>query len=401
VHHLNPTSVRTATNQAVAFQIRHLQNLTPVFDLIQAMVRRVDGTVLYCTSGMCHLYGWSQDEMLGRCSHQLLATEFPKPLREIDNDLLRYRQWTGELKHRRRDGTVLWVASHWALRYDDDTGEPIVSEVNNDITELKRIQEELRNSQLLLTESRDHQRALSDRLLTAQDDERRRIAQDLHDDLCQKLAILAFDARNLTIRSGQSDLARGLGSLYERIVGISEGVRKVAYRLHPSAVDDLGIVSALQTLCDEFSQGNSSIRFRLCGPAEVVSPAQASCLYRVLQEALVNVAKHSRAKNVAVNLSIDAGAGRVRLTIKDSGVGFSVARVKGGLGLLNMQERVSRVDGRFSIRTKPGEGTRLTIELPLKVDATNTAAVEASRELTETNEITQNENWRGFRSQRL
>jgi PAS domain S-box-containing protein len=224
---------------------------------------------------------------------------------------------------------------------------------------------ELRNSQRLLEESRDRQRTLSDRLLRAQDDERRRIAQDLHDDLCQKLAFLAFEVRNLTMSRFEGELMREhLGHLHERVVSISQHLRNVAYQLHPSAVDDLGLAAALQALCEEFSRIEGiRIRFMRRGLFDAISQEIASCLYRVTQEALRNISKHARAGRATVSLSTQRNV--VRLAIADTGAGFQIADVKTGLGIPGIEERVRRVNGDFSIASEPGKGTNLTIRIPL------------------------------------
>ena len=113
------------------------EELFLTFDLSQTIVRRLDGTIVFCTAGICRLYGWAKEEMVGRVSHELLQTEFPAPLEEIENDLLKHGGWTGELKHVRRDGSNIWVASHWALQ-TDQYGDPTwVVEVNNDLTGIK------------------------------------------------------------------------------------------------------------------------------------------------------------------------------------------------------------------------------------------------------------------------
>ena len=110
------------------------EQLLRTLDLSHLLVRRLDGTILFCTPGIAMLYGWPQDEMLGKCSHSLLKTEFPQPLNEINERLLAMRCWSGELTHVRRDGSRLSVASHWSLQ-SDDTGQSFwVVEVSNEIT---------------------------------------------------------------------------------------------------------------------------------------------------------------------------------------------------------------------------------------------------------------------------
>jgi len=114
------------------------ERLLRTLDLSHLLVRRLDGTILFCTPGIARLYGWPQEEMDGKCSHSLLKTEFPRPLPEINERLLAMGYWSGELRHVRRDGSGLSVASHWSLQCGD-TGQALsVVEVNSEISDWNR-----------------------------------------------------------------------------------------------------------------------------------------------------------------------------------------------------------------------------------------------------------------------
>ena len=112
-------------------------DLVEALDLVQALVRTFNGKILDVTGGSCQFYGWSREEMVGNISHILLQTEFPKPLVEIEMELERNRRWAGELKHRRKDGSVVWVASQWILHRKADGAAEFITEVNHDITAQK------------------------------------------------------------------------------------------------------------------------------------------------------------------------------------------------------------------------------------------------------------------------
>jgi PAS domain S-box-containing protein len=125
----------------------HLAENAATLDRAQIIIQKVDGTIMFWNSGAEVLYGWSRQEAVGRKSHELLETELPQPLAEIQAELLEHGQWTGEFRQRRRDGSAIWVASYWAL-HRNAAGEPVsVVKVNNDITELKRTSEALRTSE--------------------------------------------------------------------------------------------------------------------------------------------------------------------------------------------------------------------------------------------------------------
>jgi len=124
-----------------------MAELAATLDKTQAIIQKLDGTILYWSSGAESMYGWSRQDALGRKSHELLATERSPPLEEIQAELLKHGSWSGEYRHRRRDGSMIWVASHWALHRDSKGDPASVVKVNNDITELKRTGEALRTSE--------------------------------------------------------------------------------------------------------------------------------------------------------------------------------------------------------------------------------------------------------------
>ncbi len=127
-----------------------LEEVTHTLDLAHAMICKLDGTILFATSGICQLYGFSRDELLGKRAHEVLRTRFPKPLDQIRADLLRERQWTGELSNMRADGSTVWVASHWALHYDNDGRPATVLKVGNDVTDRRRYEDALTSSEGML-----------------------------------------------------------------------------------------------------------------------------------------------------------------------------------------------------------------------------------------------------------
>jgi signal transduction histidine kinase len=225
---------------------------------------------------------------------------------------------------------------------------------------------------LLLQRSRrrvaeDETRALARRLLTAHEDERRRLARDLHDDLSQRLARLAIDAsvveRGPASTGKQQSAAR---SIRDDLVRLSEDVHALSYQLHPSVLDDLGLKEALAVECDRFSR-RESIRAQVTSfdaPTEL-RPDVSLCLFRIAQEALRNVAKHSRARDVDIQVS--ASNGTMRMTLSDDGVGFDPARrIQRSLGHASMRERASLVRGRLDVESAPGRGTTVTVSVPLE-----------------------------------
>jgi signal transduction histidine kinase len=201
-------------------------------------------------------------------------------------------------------------------------------------------------------------RALNRHLLTAHEDERRRLARDLHDDLTQRLARLAIDAGNIersAPASSDNDPAR---SMREDLVRLSEDVHALSYRLHPSLLDDLGLVEALNAECDGFSRRESiSVEFKPRDVPQDVPPETGLCLFRVAQESLHNVARHAGAS--AVEVSLRTVNGGLEMAVRDNGAGFDPGQdqARPSLGLASMKERLQLLGGELDIDSAPGQGT--------------------------------------------
>jgi signal transduction histidine kinase len=188
----------------------------------------------------------------------------------------------------------------------------------------------------------------------------------LHDDLNQKLAMLEVDADRLSQQVPSSPEIRGaVQSLRDRVAEVSNDIRRVAYQLHPSILEHLGLGVALRSYCSEFSEREGiKVKFAVQARLGSVPEAIALCFYRVTQEALRNVAKHASAKSADV--ALEAKDHRLHLSIRDNGSGFDVAdNQKGSIGLLSMKERVRLVDGEFILKASRGHGTRIDVWVPL------------------------------------
>jgi PAS domain S-box-containing protein len=216
-----------------------------------------------------------------------------------------------------------------------------------------------------LESSRQALQKLTLQLLRAQEEERRRISRDLHDDINQRLALLAMDieAVGRQLSSSPDDVGRAVQEIQDRVVELSDVVRHLAYQLHPSILDDLGLPIALQRLVDDFT-ARSRIRgsFGHKNIPAAVPQEIASCLYRVAQESLSNVARHAAASQVDVELT--RSQSELIVTITDNGVGFDSEQSghgSHGLGLLGMKERVALVHGELLVSSAVGKGTRVQV----------------------------------------
>jgi PAS domain S-box-containing protein len=265
------------------------------------------------------------------------------------------RKFSLEYRLRRFDGEYRWVVDHGVPRYQPEGAFCGYIGSCMDITELKRSEAELKE--------------LSGQLIRAQEDERRRIARELHDDFSQQLTLLGLEMAKLSVGSGQEPRVESmLRAVEARIRELSRAMNNRAHQLHPSYLETLGLTTAIQGFCRDFSkQHEIKVDFN---PDKILStdvPANVSlCLFRIVQEGLQNVAKHSRTRACKVELTTEQG--QIVLRITDSGVGFDPAspRHKNGLGLISMRERLRLVNGRIRLVSSPKHGTRLEVKVPIK-----------------------------------
>jgi len=212
---------------------------------------------------------------------------------------------------------------------------------------------------------------VSGRLLEAQEQERHRIARDLHDDISQRLALLVNDMGGLenALPDSIADARSRIHEIGQRASEICGDIQNISHQLHSSKLEYLGIVASAKIFCKEFSEHEKlEIDFHSIDIPSSVPDNISLCLFRVLQEALHNAAKHSGASHLEVHML--GGSGEIQLTIRDRGVGFDPEEIKKkkGLGLISIRERVGLVGGTFSIRSKPQSGTEISVRIPVPVN---------------------------------
>jgi signal transduction histidine kinase len=220
----------------------------------------------------------------------------------------------------------------------------------------------------VMTEARRAQellRGTSGSLIEAQEQERHRIARELHDDLGQALALTKVTLDGLIQQESGESLKSALTDLSGQISAISNTAREISHGLYPPQLEYLGLAKALNKLCDELRKGkNISIHLTIDNLPDQLQPSISLSLYRIAQETMHNIITHSQAKNVQVEL--DADDSRVSLRIIDDGVGFDPSHVAGGLGLESMRHRVRAVGGFIDISSSPNSGTRIEVRVPYR-----------------------------------
>jgi len=350
---------RKRVERAAAEQAR-LLDLS--FDAI--FVRDTADRITYWNNGARQLYGYTPEEALGRVSHELLRTKFPEALDRITGRLNRDRRWTGELIHKRKDGSQLVVASRWALEQRGHGNAYSLLETNSDITQQKESEKALKESELAA------------RLLRLQDEERRRIARELHDGVGQLLAAMSMNVSKVKEERSKlsPDAARCIEENSNMIEQISAEIRTMSYLFHPPLLDELGLESALKWYVKGFAE-RSKIAANLELPVDLgrLPKDQEMCLFRLLQECLTNIHRHSGSSTALVRLWRTPG--EIRIEVSDEGRGIhqeiqsKIASGKSaGVGLRGMRERVKQFDGTLEIHSN-GKGVSILVTLPLTEEA--------------------------------
>jgi PAS domain S-box-containing protein len=256
------------------------------------------------------------------------------------------------------DGQLRWIASRGRVEFNAAEQPVLVRGTSLDITPRKLAEEAARN--------------LSGRLIRAQEDERRRIARDLHDDLSQRLALLSVELELFGQKPPtQSEAIAGRMLEFSGIVKhLSSDIHRLAHELHPAKLSQLGLATAVRGLCKELAAAHQlAIEFESRDVPRTLPDDVALCLYRITQEALQNVIKHSGAVSARVELA--AHENRLQLSITDDGHGFepAAAPANGTLGLVSMRERVRMVQGQIGVNSRPGAGTQIEVSVPLRIAA--------------------------------
>lgn len=270
----------------------------------------------------------------------------------VDSALKTGEPGAGEWRVIWPDGTLHWIGGRWQVFMDESGGEPArLVGVNIDITERKQTEE------VLLGMNR--------KLIQAQEQERSRIGRELHDDISQRLAILAVDLDQLQEEFSGVQKSR-VQELRKLTLEISGDLQALSHELHSSKLEYLGAVAALRSWCKEFGE-HQGIEVTFISDVLTAIPLEIGlCLFRVVQEALNNAVKHSDADRVEVQLGADDN--EISLLVSDLGKGFDIeaARHGAGLGLTSMQERVRLVNGTIAIESKPMSGSKIHVIVPFK-----------------------------------
>jgi PAS domain S-box-containing protein len=309
----------------------------------------------------------------GRSNHQELGIgwaegvhpEDLEPCLETYNQAFdRHEPFEREYRLRRHDGEYRWIFDYGVPRFNANGSFAGYIGSASDLTEQRLAQEALEK--------------VSGQLIEAQEKERSRLARELHDDICQRLAMLSFKIGKATTGwgSGQSSVGDQLDQIWQQCSALAGDVQALSHELHPSLLYNLGLVTAVKSFCREISEQNDVVvDFVASNMPNSLPRDVALSLFRVVQEALHNAVKYSGQKHFELRLRGEDRA--IELEVSDRGVGFDAASLRngGGLGLVSMSERIHQVSGTFKVVSQPNSGTRIQVRVPL---AASPKAIAAS-----------------------
>jgi len=312
----------------------------------------LEGRPLFVNPALCSMLGFSEDEM--RRKH---CVEF-SPAEDAEKDCALFEQLrAGTIDHYqlekrffRRDGSLIWGRLSISMT-GSGTARFVIATVED------------------LSKERAAEESLAGRLIQAQEEERTRIARELHDDIHQQLVLLSINLDQLQqgLPREAGEVSQKLSEAREQLVNVSKDIHTLSHRLHSAKLEYLGFPAAAASLCRDVSrQHKVKIDFHSEGVSDELPDQTALCLYRVLQEALHNAAKHSRSTHVEASVSSESD--EITLRVRDWGIGFDPAGSRNGhgLGLGSMKERLSLINGELSIESQPERGTTICARVPLK-----------------------------------
>jgi len=339
---------RTLEAQAELLQSR--EELLKIFvKHVPAAVAMLDRDMRYLqvSDRWCADFSLDSSQMLGR-SHYEIFPDLPERWKEIHRRCLAGETLRAEEDSWDREGNTIW--SRWEIRpwMNLNRVQGGILIFSEDITHRKQTEESLSD--------------MSRRLIESQEQERARIGRELHDDINQRLAMLSLELEQL--QENPSEVQSRVQELRNQTTELSNDVQAMSHDLHSSKLEYLGVVAGIKSWCKEFSE-RQRVEIDFSNDVHSALPFEIGLsLFRVLQEALHNVMKHSGVKRIEVQLREDSG--EIHLIIRDSGKGFDVeAALQGkGLGLTSMRERVRLVNGTIAIESKPMGGTSIHVRVP-------------------------------------
>ncbi len=355
---------RKVVDEELQNTLRELKDIKWALDA-SAIVAITDakGRIIYVNDKFCEISGYRREELIGE-DHRLINSGLHarEHFRDLWQTISSGRIWKGEICNHAKFGRLYWVDTT-IIPFLNEKGKPYqYVSIRYEITRRKMMEEAMKK--------------LPQRIIQAQEKERESISREIHDDLGQSLVVLKMLIQSSLPRGG-SGPGRNQQE-YQKVIacvdGVIEKTRALAAGLRPSALEVLGLSSALEALVEHFSErGGLKIMYKPVSLENLQFRGEIINLYRIVQEALTNIVRHARA--VKAEIVMRRRRGRLLITVKDNGIGLMMGRSpevrmsRSGLGLSTMEERARLLDGTLRIHSSPGQGTLLEIDIPVLKEA--------------------------------
>jgi PAS domain S-box-containing protein len=331
-----------------------------------------EGLIRYASPSAVRVLGVKAEDLQGKSIFDSIHADDSLQVREALARRSSEPSRTTVFRFRHADGTTHILEAAVSSPEGQPADKTLILNAR-DITDRMRAERELRGAyDQLAAELAEQVRgetqilALNDRLFTTRDEERVRIARELHDDFSQQIAALSISVSNIKqqLPNRRPELAEQIDRLQQRLIHLAESIRHLSHELHPATLEHAGLGPALRSYCAEFGALNGlSVACHTSDDFRDLSSAAALCIYRVTEEALQNFAKHAQTKEA--NVELVSSDGTVSLTVTDQGVGCLPGQTRGGLGMASMRARVRLADGVFEFKSEPQRGTSVRVSIPL------------------------------------